>query len=1562
MDKMIDLRRMLCSLVVILMVNLSGYSQLVISELHYHPAEVDLPFPNYDDREEAEFVELWNASATTIDISLYSFRGISYCFPAGTTILSNQRLVLAKDETIYTTVYGGTPFGVYGGQLSNSGELVQLFDNNGLLVHQVNYLDNGNWPSTPDGQGTSLELLCTNCNTELFSNWGASTSIAGHTAGANNSLLTTNNLPNIDSLTISTTTPNPNEQITITVQSAFATSVELIYSLNYDSSFTISGNSNVGLVQFTLPGFTANDIIHYQIVAQNQQGAFSLPRADDNSPKYSILVKDPNRATSNFPIMNWYYDATSPDSALTTIEYNGQLVSNAFSWWRRNKHWRVELPKGQEFEFPGLTTLKVDEFQLNRPDHMFGWWVNGTMARTAVFTNIMSEEGEPALDAFNIRVDENGQYGKIWTYLTWPDGNWRSHVGITEGHEYFKFPSTRVHGIPNPDIKFPEGGDTISIYNLMALADSVGPHLMDVYDIPKMVNFAALSTLVCHWDAGLKNFYMHKHPNGRWEGDIWDVDASPRTGVAETDSTWCKCAELPGMAPGLVTPAGNPIIPNANNDGNMFAKPLLANNPRVQEMYYRRLRTLIDKYYAPGELMGRVMAQADSTDPDILYTANSYSVNHNIAAHQHNIFVDYPAWQLPRYAAKPGFPGTASGLTNVVINEIQYAPIGGDQEEFIELYNNSLESIDLSGWQLEGVGITFPHGTVILPEDFLVVASWSPTFIDKYGSGKYVAADFEGNRLKNEGETLRLVRADGAIEDEVSYAQAGWKGANGGPSLERIDYNAASDLASNWAPSAAPFGTPDAPNNPDTTADYPPETSTIELVINEIMYNPAAFGELDGSNFDFLELINNTSTAVDVSNVQIRGIDYQFPTGSILQPGQIIVLASDAHSFMVKYGFEPYDSYNGKLNNSGEQLTVVSATGITIDEVTYDDTNPWDELPDGHGPSLELLNPSFDNSDPLSWFRSADAWGTPGQVNSDICLGVAEVIVINEINYNSNNSVLDPGDWVELYNPNPTAVNLSGWTFHDNGFDFVFPVNTVVEPNEYLVLVEDSLDFKQAFPHMNAGAYIGNLGFKLNNDGERMSLFSPSKCLSDYVIYRDSLPWPMDPDGLGPTLSLMAPELDNGLPASWESSFAINSSFGTPGRSNTPCPTVELFHPDTVCVNKPYVFKVNPIEGVRNEWIFPGGTPATYTGDSVSVEFSFAFPIQIELNSYFHECEDNQLSLVQVVVCNEPPIAINDFYTLDKNTTVVGNVTDNDQNIVPNAYSTSLVNSPTNGTLTFNNDGTFLYEPDTDFVGTDDFIYWVCDEGYEGECRIAFVTFSVLETCTSLNVSVWLEGAYNLVANEMTTTLNITHEVLPGMAGNLLENGQPYSIAPWSYNGLEGDGWETADYPPSMVDWVLVSLRTSPLASSEQFKGAGLLDKSGGVQLLDPCALEGLIGTDYYIVVEHRNHVAAMTPSPVSITNRTLSYDFRSTDSYANGGAGQKQIAPGVWAMYGGDGSQESDQVSFDINGLDKNFWVLFNGIFSSYQTSDFNLDGDVNGMDKILWSGNNGVFSSVPK
>lgn len=112
-----------------------------------------------------------------------------------------------------------------------------------------------------------------------------------------------------------------------------------------------------------------------------------------------------------------------------------------------------------------------------------------------------------------------------------------------------------------------------------------------------------------------------------------------------------------------------------------------------------------------------------------------------------------------------------------------------------------------------------------------------------------------------------------------------------------------------------------------------------------------------------------------------------------------------------------------------------------------------------------------------------------------------------------------------------------------------------------------------------------------------------------------------------------------------------------------------------------------------------------------------------------------------------------------------------------------------------------------------------------------------------------------------------------------------------------------------------------------------------------------------------------MSHEAIYPVNDTLTYDFRNQQSYLNDPlnigiyAQQKEILPGVFAMYAGNGNQTPAPLSdTDINFDDRTFWELRAGPTGVYGPADYNMNSDTNFNDRVLWERNNGKFTSVPR
>jgi hypothetical protein len=158
-------------------------------------------------------------------------------------------------------------------------------------------------------------------------------------------------------------------------------------------------------------------------------------------------------------------------------------------------------------------------------------------------------------------------------------------------------------------------------------------------------------------------------------------------------------------------------------------------------------------------------------------------------------------------------PNVVSASTSVVINEIMYHPIDGDnRKEYVELYNRGSVAVDLTGWSLsDGLGFAFPDGTVISAQGYLVVARDPALFTGPASVYNLPASRVVGpatpdaaavfGALKDRGERVTLSDQLGRTVNTVRYHDGGeWpRWPDGlGSSMELIDANQDNRFGQSW--------------------------------------------------------------------------------------------------------------------------------------------------------------------------------------------------------------------------------------------------------------------------------------------------------------------------------------------------------------------------------------------------------------------------------------------------------------------------------------------------------------------------------------------------------------------------------------------------------------------------------------------------------------------------------------------------------------------------------------------------------------------------------------------
>ncbi len=264
------------------------------------------------------------------------------------------------------------------------------------------------------------------------------------------------------------------------------------------------------------------------------------------------------------------------------------------------------------------------------------------------------------------------------------------------------------------------------------------------------------------------------------------------------------------------------------------------------------------------------------------------------------------------------------------------------------------------------------------------------------------------------------------------------------------------------------------------------------LLVTEIMYHPLDAEDVDGDEFEFIELKNANPFAIDVSGVFFSdGLRFTFPLGTRLEAGQCAVLVRNAAQFADRYpGVPVVGVFSGNLANSGEKLILSRATGEPLLSITYGDAPPWPIAADGQGFSLVLQNPNAqsDPDHPGQWRASSRVGGSPGA--DDPTPGIPTVQV-SEILTHTDAPEFDA---IELLNPGIAEADISGWYLSDNRTEpkkFRLPPGTTIPAGGFRVFTE--ADFNPQ-PGLDSG-------FNLSSHGEEVFLFSadPTGVLTGYA-------------------------------------------------------------------------------------------------------------------------------------------------------------------------------------------------------------------------------------------------------------------------------------------------------------------------------------------------------------------------------------------------------------------------------------------------------------------------------
>jgi len=322
-------------------------------------------------------------------------------------------------------------------------------------------------------------------------------------------------------------------------------------------------------------------------------------------------------------------------------------------------------------------------------------------------------------------------------------------------------------------------------------------------------------------------------------------------------------------------------------------------------------------------------------------------------------------------------------------------------------------------------------------------------------------------------------------------------------------------------------GSAQSPQAPDTPPLLHLNSETLEprMMLSTVQLIAGGF---DGTEQMQLQI---DQVPAETWTLEAGGDQGQFNTYTFETPGDV-----SADQVRVAFLNDRWDPANNIDSNIRLDAVVIDGVRFETEDPAVFSTGTW--LPE------DGIQPGFRQSEILhtnGYFQFAGGTVDPPTVGN---------VVINEIHYNPGPDGVVDGDaeFIELYNPGDTSVDLSGMSF--TGFDLTFADGTTLGAGQYAI-VSPSISLAESTWGVTPIAEFTGGG--ISGGGETIQLLAADGVtVIDQVTYDDTAPWPGAPDGNGPSLELIDPALDNSLVASWATSqgdptpAAVNSVFGDP--------------------------------------------------------------------------------------------------------------------------------------------------------------------------------------------------------------------------------------------------------------------------------------------------------------------------------------------------------------------------------------------------------------------------------
>lgn len=433
----------------------------------------------------------------------------------------------------------------------------------------------------------------------------------------------------------------------------------------------------------------------------------------------------------------------------------------------------------------------------------------------------------------------------------------------------------------------------------------------------------------------------------------------------------------------------------------------------------------------------------------------------------------------------------SSGNLPIRINRIVASNDGilldgdGDDEDFVELRNDGLVTLDLTYWQLSDSRDTWvlPIGTEIAPNGGILII-WAS------GKGLVTDKDFPGPadelhtqfKLSSGGEHVSLAEPSSCVVDEVEYPELGGDEAYGfGPGGNRTIIG---------------------PGQREGACADPGSVRITALMSRNDTFRADADGDFE----DWIELANTTTDTIDLAGWVLSddGDSWVVPEGVELGAGETVVVWASGKNRGAA-GEELHTDF--KLSGDGETLTVSSSLDCEVDQVAFPELEKDQVFRLGESGDFVATGGQVEDDDGDKDDDGDD--GDGGNITiTGTCLAITELMAKNDSAHEDPNGEF--GDWIELTNIGDETLDLSGWIIADDGDEWTFPDGVEIEPGEFLIVWADEEDVAEPDDlHTN---------FKLGGGGEPVTITDADgqviSSLSNYPELEDDESFGVDDEGV----------------------------------------------------------------------------------------------------------------------------------------------------------------------------------------------------------------------------------------------------------------------------------------------------------------------------------------------------------------------------------------------------------------------------------------------------------------